>query len=110
MCVCVYVYVCVCMCVCVCVCMCMCVCSAVLTSTGLPTPHGQHAVSTTDTHTHQHTQHTRPLVSVCNVYGEEEKHYSLDLRPDLMERFCVFSLQFSLDGTELITAYVRVRV
>ncbi|CAI8014252.1 DDB1- and CUL4-associated factor 11 [Geodia barretti] len=43
-------------------------------------------------------------VYVCNVYGEEENHYSLDLRPDTLDRFCVFSLRFSSDDKELITA------
>ena len=40
------------------------------------------------------------------MYGEEENHYSLDLRPDTLDRFCVFSLRFSSDDKELITAYV----
>jgi WD repeat-containing protein 23 len=45
-----------------------------------------------------------PCIYVCNVYGEEENHYSLDLRPDTLDRFCVFSLRFSSDDKELITA------
>ena len=46
-------------------------------------------------------------VNVCNVYGgccDEEKHYSLDMRPDTYDHFCAFSVRFSNDSNELVTA------
>ena len=41
------------------------------------------------------------LVHLCNVYGDLERHEVLPLRPDL-RRFCIFSLTFSQDGTEVL--------
>ena len=43
-------------------------------------------------------------VQICNVYGEEEKHYQLDLRPEMEDRFCVFKTAFSSDNKEILAA------
>jgi len=44
------------------------------------------------------------LVHVCNVRGEEEHHSSLDMRPDLEDRFCAFSVKFSNDSSEIVAS------
>uniref|UniRef100_A0A2R5LNM0 Putative ddb1 and cul4 associated factor 11 n=1 Tax=Ornithodoros turicata TaxID=34597 RepID=A0A2R5LNM0_9ACAR len=38
---------------------------------------------------------------LCNVFGEHEVHQALPLFPD-DRRFCIFSLQFSSDGREIL--------
>jgi WD repeat-containing protein 23 len=40
-------------------------------------------------------------VHLCNIQGDLERHEVLPLRPDL-RRFCIFSLTFSQDGTEVL--------
>jgi len=38
------------------------------------------------------------------VRGEEEHHSSLDMRPDLEDRFCAFSVKFSNDSSEIVAS------
>ena len=48
--------------------------------------------------------HVISLVHLCNVYGEEERHYSLDLRPESDDHFCAFSATFSGDNKEILAS------
>ncbi|XP_019849571.1 PREDICTED: DDB1- and CUL4-associated factor 11-like [Amphimedon queenslandica] len=45
-----------------------------------------------------------PSIHLCNVYGEEERHYSLDLRPEAEEPFCAFISKFSGDNREILAS------
>ncbi len=50
-----------------------------------------------------------PSIHICNVWsGEEDKHYSLNLRPNNEERFCAFAARFSGDGDEIIASWVTI--
>jgi len=40
-------------------------------------------------------------VHICNTYGEHEVHEALDFRPE-SHRFCLFSIQFSPDSSEIL--------
>ena len=44
------------------------------------------------------------IVHLCNVFGEEERHYSLDLRPETEEHFCAFVSKFSGDNREILAS------
>lgn len=44
------------------------------------------------------------FVNICNVHGEEEHHYSLDLYPEDEYHFCVFYVTFSKDNREIFSA------
>ncbi len=46
------------------------------------------------------------LVQICNVHGNEEHHYSLDLHPEEERHFCAFNAIFSPDNKEVLAAYV----
>jgi WD repeat-containing protein 23 len=47
-----------------------------------------------------------PYIHVCNVYEEEERHYSLDLSPeyDNQFNFCAFAATFSNDNREILAS------
>lgn len=40
-------------------------------------------------------------VHICNIHGDIELHEALTLSPD-DRRFCIFSLRFSQDGSEIL--------
>ncbi|XP_011670539.1 DDB1- and CUL4-associated factor 11 isoform X2 [Strongylocentrotus purpuratus] len=41
-------------------------------------------------------------IHLCNIYGEDETHNSLDLSPYTEGHFCAFSIRFSNDGSEIL--------
>jgi WD repeat-containing protein 23 len=42
------------------------------------------------------------FLHLCNVYGDEKVHVPLCLAPDTSHNFCIFSVVFSQDNTELL--------
>ncbi|XP_054165322.1 DDB1- and CUL4-associated factor 11-like [Oppia nitens] len=40
-------------------------------------------------------------IHICNIYGDNETHEALSLSPD-DRRFCIFSLRFSQNGSEIL--------
>ena len=41
-------------------------------------------------------------VHLCNIYGEHETHEALNMCPEGDHSFCMFSLMFSADNSEIL--------